>query len=244
MTAGMQNKSSVPRHVAIIMDGNGRWAQQRRKPRTAGHRAGIERVREILSAAIASGVEVLTLYAFSSENWSRPAAEVNTLMQFFAMYLKKEVPRLNRNNIRFLVIGRQDKLPAAVVRSIELAQEQTRENDGLTFVLAINYGSRQEIVDAARKVARDIGAGVLDAQALDPETFSGYLYTAGLPDPDLLIRTSGEQRISNFLLWQISYSELYFPQVLWPDFSKAEFAAALAEYARRTRRFGGITTKK
>jgi undecaprenyl diphosphate synthase len=226
------------------MDGNGRWAQKRGLPRTAGHKAGIERVREILMLGAAAGVKVMTFYAFSSENWSRPAAEVNTLMQFFALYLKKEIPRLNKNNIRFIVIGSRERLPSSVIRSVLQAQEQTSRNTGTTMVLAINYGGRQEIVEAVRRIAGDAVQGLLPVGSIDADTFSRYLYTAGIPDPDFMIRTSGEQRISNFLLWQLSYSELYFPQVCWPDFSKAEWEAALAEYSRRCRRYGGLKKKR
>jgi len=214
---------TVPRHVAIIMDGNGRWAKRRHLPRTAGHREGIFRVKEIVQAAAELGIEVITLFAFSTENWSRPQHEIKALMRFLQVYLDREVENLCRNNIKLRFIGRRDPLPPEVIRSLRQAEEKTKPNSGLTLVLAINYGSRQEIVDAIKAMLKDCARGTIDALRITEETLSSYLYTAGLADPDLLIRTSGEQRISNFLLWQLSYTELYFTDKCWPDFKKNDF---------------------
>lgn len=233
----------LPRHVAIIMDGNGRWAQMRHLPRTIGHREGVLRVKEIVQAASDIGIEVMTLFAFSTENWSRPSLEVRTLMRLLEVYLGREISALSRKNIKVRFIGRRDPLPRSVIRTIDRAEERTKCNTGLTLVLAVNYGSRQEILDGVRAMMRDCAEGALTAGEVTEETFSSYLYTAGLPDPDLMIRTSGEQRISNFMLWQLSYSELYFPKKYWPDFRKQDFLEAIEEYGKRCRRFGGIEKK-
>lgn len=226
----------LPRHVAVIMDGNGRWARERRLPRVAGHRAGIEAVRETLEVSARLGIEVLTLYAFSQENWKRPRAEVTTLMTLLREYVRKELHTLQENNIRLRVIGRIDDLPSAARRELERALDATRDKTGLQFNIALSYGGRTEIVDACRSVLR---AG-LDPDLVDAATFSGHLYTAGQPDPDLLIRTSGELRISNFLLWQIAYAEIWVTDTLWPDFRRLHLFEALADFQRRERRYGGL----
>ncbi len=239
----MTENAHALRHVALIMDGNGRWAQQRGLPRTLGHREGIKRLREVVKAAADAGLEAVTFYAFSSENWSRPKSEVRALMSFFRSFIDKEVSQMHAKNIRFRVIGREDPLPLDIVRKIRAGEKKTAANTGLTVVLAVNYGSRQEIVDACKRVAADVREGTRALDTVDEEVFSGYLSTAGLPDPDLLIRTSGEQRISNYLLWQLSYAELYFSPVCWPDFGREEFSRAMDEFNRRQRRFGGVTAK-
>jgi len=236
----MTEKNSIPQHVAMIMDGNGRWAQERRLSRTAGHREGIKRVEEIIEAAGELGIKVVTFFAFSSENWVRPKSEISMLMRSLSSFLDSKVDKLHNNNIRLVTIGRNDPLPQYVQEKLRAAKEKTKKNTALTVVLALNYGARQEIVDAAKMVARKAVGGSLDIDTLTPDIFNGYLYTAGLPDPDLLIRTSGEMRISNFLLWQLSYAELYFPKKYWPDFRKQDLIEALEEFAKRERRFGGI----
>ncbi len=240
----MNLNSDVPRHVAIIMDGNGRWARQRKFPRVAGHYQGAKRVKEIVKAAAEFGVEVITFFAFSSENWKRPQREVNKLLKYFESFLRKELPGMIRDNIKFRVIGRGHPVPAGLLEKIRVAESRTQKNTGLVFVLAINYGSRQEIVDAVKKVCSGVADGSINLDNLQEEEFGKYLYTAGLPDPDLLIRTSGEVRLSNFLLWQLSYAEMYFPKVYWPDFNREEFKAALNEYRKRQRRFGDILPLK
>lgn len=235
----MENKK-IPNHIAIIMDGNGRWAREHALPRTDGHRKGIERVKEIIRACASLGVKVVTFFAFSTENWLRPKKEIKVLMHFLDIYLQREILQLHKNNIRFLVIGRAEPIPQYIQKKLKEAQELTCENDGMTVVLALNYGSRQEIVDAAKKFAQEVLEGKTDIDSLDEESFSNYLYTHGLPDPDLLIRTSGEMRLSNFLLWQLSYAEFYFCKKYWPDFKKADLEIAIEEYARRERRFGRV----
>jgi undecaprenyl diphosphate synthase len=236
----MTQENNIPRHVAIIMDGNGRWAQEKRLPRVAGHHEGTKRVKEIVKAARELGLEAITFFAFSTENWVRPKHEVAVLLHYFESFLRKELPGMMKNNIRFKVIGRGHPVPAHLLEKIRSAERKTAENTGLVFILAINYGSRQEIVDAARELCCLAVEGKLIADDLDVEEFSRHLYTAGVPDPDLLIRTSGEVRLSNFLLWQLSYAEMYFPKVYWPDFKREEFEAALKEFQRRQRRFGNI----
>jgi undecaprenyl diphosphate synthase len=240
----MIDKNNIPKHVAIIMDGNGRWAKERGLPRTAGHKAGIGRVREIVRAANDLGIKAITFFTFSTENWSRPKSEVSMLMRALGRFLDKELKDLDKNNFRFQVIGEGPPLPKYLQEKIRQAQEKTKNNSGLRVVMALNYGSRQEIVHAARKFAAAVLKGVLRPQDLTPEKFSGFFYTAGLPDPDLLIRTSGEMRISNFLLWQISYAELYFPQKHWPDFTPQDLKEAVEVYQGRQRRFGGIDALK
>jgi undecaprenyl diphosphate synthase len=227
----------LPAHVAIIMDGNGRWAAQRHLPRVEGHRAGADAVRDTVETAARLGLRVLTLYAFSVENWKRPVSEVSTLMVLLKRYLRSELNTLLRNDIRFGVIGRMDELAPDIREELHRAMERTGGNTGMQFNIALNYGGRAEIVDAVRQIMRD---GV-HPDALDETTFSRYLYTGGQPDPDLLIRTSGEMRVSNFLLWQIAYAEIYVTETLWPDFRRRHLLEAVLAYQKRERRYGGIT---
>jgi undecaprenyl diphosphate synthase len=231
-------RAQVPAHIAIIMDGNGRWAKQRGLPRIEGHRRGVETVRTVTFAARDLGVRQLTLYAFSAENWNRPAEEVGALMGLLEYYLKKELATFVRDRVRLRTIGRTEELPAGVQRLLRDTIERTREFTDYTLVLALNYGARNEVVDAARAYAAAVAAGTEKLNDRSWATFHRYLYTADMPDPDLVIRTSGETRISNFLLLQAAYAELIFTPVLWPDFTKADLAAAIAEYARRERRYG------
>jgi undecaprenyl diphosphate synthase len=230
------NFAQLPSHVAIIMDGNGRWAAHRHLPRVEGHRAGIDSVREVVETSARLGIDVLTLYAFSVENWKRPRAEVNTLMLLLKRYIRLELGTLHENDIRFNVIGRPEELSPDVRRELEIGIRQTESNGGMLFNIALNYGGRAEIVDAAR---RAIAAGV-SADDLDERRFGDFLYTAGQPDPDLLIRTSGEMRVSNFLLWQIAYSEIWVTETLWPDFRRRDLLEAIVAYQKRDRRYGGI----
>jgi len=230
----------LPRHIAVIMDGNGRWARERRLPRVAGHKAGIDAVRETVEMSARLGVDVLTLYAFSQENWKRPRAEVTTLMSLLREYVRKERNTLIENKIRFNVIGHLEDLPGAAQRELGRAIEETAGNEGLQFNIALSYGGRTEIVDACRALLRE-GA---DPDALTVEQFGDKLYTAGQPDPDLLIRTSGELRISNFLLWQIAYAEIWVTETLWPDFRRAHLFQALIDYQHRERRYGGLARDK
>jgi len=235
----------VPAHIAIIMDGNGRWARSRRMPRVAGHKAGIEPVRVSVETCARLGVEALTLYAFSVENWKRPRAEVDTLWRLLSYYLKKEMPQLMDNGIRLNAIGRLHALPNSVRRELESATERTSGNDGLRVNLAINYGGRAELVDAVNALIEEARlSGSLGNLLVDEEAIASKLYTAGLPDPDLLIRTSGEMRISNFLLWQIAYAELYVTNTFWPDFRRADLLRAILDYQKRDRRFGGLTASQ
>jgi undecaprenyl diphosphate synthase len=241
----------LPRHVAIIMDGNGRWARQRGLPRFAGHRAGAKTVRVIVeecarlhdaaaNAGTPRGLEQLTLYSFSTENWNRPAEEVNLLMDLYVEYMRSQRQLLIDNNIQFAQIGRREGLPAQVLEELARTLDVTKNNTGLRLCLAINYGSRGEITDAVRRIAEEVRQGRLAPDAVTEETITGRLYTAGMPDPDLLIRTAGEMRVSNYLLWQISYAELYVTQVFWPEFSTEELHKALADFGGRNRRFGGL----
>jgi undecaprenyl diphosphate synthase len=232
----------LPRHVAVIMDGNGRWAKLRHKPRVEGHRAGIASVRDVVETSARLGLQVLTLYAFSVENWKRPQSEVTTLMGLLKRYLRSELDTLLRNNIRFRVIGRMEELPADVQDELRRGMERTADRSGLLFNIALNYGGRTEITDAVRRLAADVAAGRREPGAIDEDTLSSYLYTAGQPDPDLLIRTSGEMRVSNFLLWQIAYAEIWVTDVLWPDFRRKHLLQAVADYQKRERRYGGIAT--
>ncbi|ARJ65439.1 di-trans,poly-cis-decaprenylcistransferase [Magnetospirillum sp. ME-1] len=227
-----------PVHVAIIMDGNGRWAKARGLPRTAGHKRGAEAVRRTVEAAREMGVSYLTLYAFSSENWKRPAGEVTDLMGLLRLYLRNEVNNLHKNGIRLKVIGDRNRLGADIVRLIEDSEAKTAGNTALTLLLALSYGGRQEIVEAARSLARDVAEGRISPDSIDEESINARLTTAGVPDPDLIIRTSGEQRISNFLLWQGAYAELVFQDTLWPDFGRNELEAAIRDFHGRDRRFG------
>ena len=230
------NFERLPVHVAVIMDGNGRWAAQRHLPRVEGHRAGIESVRDTVETAARLGIRVLTLYAFSVENWKRPAAEVSTLMLLLKRYLRSELNTLLGNNIRFKVIGRMEDLARDVQGELRDAEQRTAANSGMQFNIALNYGGRAEIVEAARRML----AAKMAPDDLDESTFAGFLYTAGQPDPDLLIRTSGEMRVSNFLLWQIAYAEIWVTDTLWPDFRKRHLLEAIIDYQKRDRRYGGI----
>jgi len=231
----------LPRHVAIIMDGNGRWARLRHKRRVEGHRAGIASVRDVVETSARLGLQVLTLYAFSVENWKRPKTEVATLMGLLKRYLRMELDTLLRNNIRFQVIGRMGELPPDVQDELRRGMERTRTQTGLLFNIALNYGGRAEITDAVRRLVADVMANGRDPARIDERALSSYLYTAGQPDPDLLIRTSGEMRVSNFLLWQIAYAEIWVTDVLWPDFRRRHLLQAVADFQKRERRYGGIT---
>jgi undecaprenyl diphosphate synthase len=233
---GELDLARLPRHVAVIMDGNGRWARERRLPRVAGHRAGIDAVRDTLETAARLGLEVITLYAFSQENWKRPRAEVDTLMTLLREYARRELRSLSDNNIRLRVIGRIEELPASARRELQRALDATAGNDGMCFNIALSYGGRTEIVDACKALLRE-GA---DPETLDTDAFAARLTTSGQPDPDLLIRTSGELRISNFLLWQIAYAEIWVTETLWPDFRTRHFLQAILDYQRRERRYGGV----
>jgi undecaprenyl diphosphate synthase len=232
--------SSAPVHVGIIMDGNGRWAKARGLPRYEGHRRGVEAVRRAVRSAVELGLGYLTIYSFSSENWSRPAEEISDLMGLLKRFIRNDLAELHQNNIRVKVIGARDNLAPDVAALLAEAEELTRGNGGLTLVVAFNYGARHEIAEAARRLAADAMAGRIDAAAIDEGALSQRLDTAGIPDPDLVIRTSGEQRLSNFLLWQAAYAELVFLPIHWPDFDHAAFESALAQYAARERRFGGV----
>jgi undecaprenyl diphosphate synthase len=231
----------LPAHVAVIMDGNGRWAARRGLPRAAGHRAGVEPVRITVETCARLGIQALTLYAFSVENWKRPRAEVDMLWRLLRVYLRREIPLLMENGIQLRAMGRLDALPAPARRELDAAIAATAQNRGMRLNLAINYSGRAELVDAVNSlIAEARQAGALDSLQLDEQTLASRLYTAGLPDPDLLIRTSGEMRVSNFLLWQIAYAELYVTGTLWPDFCRTELLEAILEYQRRDRRFGGL----
>ena len=230
----------LPAHVAIIMDGNGRWAKERSLPRVEGHRRGAESVRSVLRTAARLGVKYLTLYAFSVENWNRPQGEVDTLMKYLAHYLKSEQREMNDNNVKLQAIGQTSRLPKFVRDQLEATRESLAQNTGTTLTLALSYGGRTELVDAVRGIAEKARDGEIDPAKISEQTISGHLYTSDMPDPDLLIRTSGEMRVSNFLLWQISYAELVVTDRLWPDFGEPEFCAALEEFAGRNRRFGKV----
>ena len=232
----------LPRHVAIIMDGNGRWAKLRHKRRVEGHRAGIASVRDVVETSARLGLQVLTLYAFSVENWKRPKTEVSTLMGLLKRYLRMELRTLLDNNIRFQVIGRMGDLPRDVQEELQRGIERTRERTGLLFNIALNYGGRAEITDAVRRLVADAQHTGRDPASIDEPLIASYMYTAGQPDPDLLIRTSGEMRISNFLLWQIAYAEIWVTDVLWPDFRRKHLLQAVVDFQKRERRYGGITT--
>lgn len=230
----------LPRHVAIIMDGNGRWAQQRGLPRVEGHRNGVHSVRRITEEACRLGLDQLTLYCLSIENWKRPKHELDMLMQLLDRFLVDERPTMLRNNVRLTVIGRRTGLPANIQDRIDETVDLCSRNNGTTLCLAINYGARTELVDAVRGIAEDCRAGKIDPAEIDDSVISNHLYTQGMPDPDLLIRTAGERRISNFLLWQISYAEIWITEDFWPDFDIAHFHQALGDFCRRERRFGGL----
>lgn len=232
---------NIPRHVAIIMDGNGRWANVRGLPRSMGHRKGVEAVREAVRAAAELGVEYLTLFAFSSENWSRPESEVSDLMGLLKTFVRRDLQTLHKENVRIRVIGDRSNLRSDILPLLLEAEERTRDNTAITLVIAFNYGARDEIARAVRSLAGDVAAGLLHPADVTPERISAQLDTADIPDPDLIIRTSGEERLSNFLLWQAAYAELMFIPEFWPDFSRETFHDALRNYARRERRFGGVT---
>ena len=230
------NFEQLPAHIAVIMDGNGRWAAQRHLPRVEGHRAGIDSVRDVVETSARLGIRVLTLYAFSVENWKRPRTEVNMLMALLKRYIRLELPMLMQNNIRFQAIGRTEDLAADVQEELAVGERKTGRNTGMLFNIALNYGGRAEIVDAARRAM----ASGIDPSELDEARFSSFLYTATQPDPDLLIRTSGEMRVSNFLLWQIAYAEIWVTDTLWPDFRRRDLLGAVLDYQKRDRRYGGI----
>lgn len=235
-----RSPDKLPRHIAMIMDGNGRWAKQRALPRTAGHRAGMETLETIIRACDELGIETLTVYAFSTENWARPKEEVTMLMNLLVEYFEKKIDELDRNGVCIRILGFEEQTPSRVREVMERACVRTRDNTGLKFNIAFNYGGRGEIVQAAKRFALDVAKGDVQAEALDEEGFGRYLFTAGLPEPDLLIRTSGEQRLSNFLLYQLAYAEFVFTDVYWPDYTKEEFFRSIAIYQSRSRRFGGV----
>ena len=236
----MKQTSLPPRHIAIIMDGNGRWAKERGWIRIKGHEQGAQSVQEGLDGCLEAGVEYLTLYAFSSENWKRPKLEVQGLMTLLEHYLGNKIEEMNKNNIRFNAIGRLNELSPTIQKRLQKAMEATAHNNKLTLTLALNYGARAEILDATKAIVKKVQQGIMVLEEITEETISENLYTAGMPDPDLFIRTSGEYRISNFLLWQLSYDELYVTPKLWPDFKKADLLAAIEAFKKRERRFGGI----
>jgi undecaprenyl diphosphate synthase len=239
-TAGIE----VPRHVAIIMDGNGRWAAARGLPRVEGHRRGVEALRKTVRAAGEIGIQFVTIFSFSSENWSRPASEIRDLMGLLRRFIRNDLAELHKSGVRVRVIGERDNLDADVRRLLEEAEELTRENDRLTLVVAFNYGARQEIAGAVKRMVEEVAAGTLTPADINADTVSRFLDAPDLPDPDLIIRTSGEQRLSNFLLWQAAYSELVFVPTFWPDFDRATLENAIEEFAKRERRFGGLSARK
>ena len=236
-------RTEVPRHVAVIMDGNGRWAAQRGLPRTEGHRAGVTALRRIVRHCAVRGVAFLTLYSFSSENWKRPAAEVGFLMGLLERFVRHDLAEIHRQNVRVRMIGEREGLEPAILGLIEEGEALTRDNTGMTLVVAFNYGARNELARAMRQVGSEVERGHLAAEDICEERISAYLDTASFPDPDLIIRTSGEQRLSNFLLWQAAYAEFYFSEVFWPDFDETELDEAFAVFAARDRRFGGVSAK-
>ncbi|MEA1929096.1 MAG: isoprenyl transferase [Candidatus Auribacterota bacterium] len=239
-TQNRQESGNLPRHIAIIMDGNGRWAKERGLSRLEGHRAGAETVRKITTAAAEIGIEYLTLYAFSVENWSRPRREIQGLMRYLKEYLKSELPVMQKNNIRLRAIGRTEEFSSGVRKVLSKTIEATAKNTGLTLVLALNYGGRSEIIDGIREIVKGANKGEITPEMIDEDFFSRYLYAGDIPDPDLLIRTSGEMRVSNFLLWEISYTELWITPICWPDFDKNQLLTAINDYQKRERRYGGL----
>ena len=236
----MITEKKIPQHIAMIMDGNGRWAKSRHLPRIAGHKKGVDVVRKMLQACDARGVKFLTLYAFSTENWKRSSKEVNFLMHLLNHELDKAIQNFMENNVRFLTIGRKEGLPKKVLEVLTRAKDKTKDNTGISLIIAFNYGGRAEIVDAAKGICEDVQKGVLSIDEIVEDTFKNYLYTEGIPDPDLLIRTSGEMRISNFLLWQLSYSEFYISPEFWPDFNEVELDKGIAVFQKRDRRYGAV----
>ena len=240
----MSENRSIPKHVAIIMDGNGRWATQRGMERCEGHIAGAKAVREVVSAAGKAGVDYVTLYTFSTENWGRPEAEINAIMELFCYMVNSQVEELVKLGVRVKIMGERSRFPEKVLKMIDYIEERTSQGEVITIILAFNYSSRREMIFAAQNIARRVATGEIKVEDIDEQLFSDSLMTAGVPDPDLIIRTSGEYRLSNFLLWQASYSELYFPDVLWPDFKEEDFNRALDIYAGRERRYGLVTQEK
>ena len=232
----------MPRHIAIIMDGNGRWAKERGLPRVEGHRRGVDAVRKITRIAGEGGLNYLTLYSFSSENWSRPESEINELFGLLRMFIRRHLAELHENNVRIRIIGDEDGVPSDILKMIDEAQKLTNANTGLTLVIAFNYGARGEIASAMKKIAKSVADGELSVDDISAETVSQNLHTSDIPDPDLIIRTSGEQRLSNFLLWQAAYSEFVFTDCKWPDFDEEAFYAAISEYCSRDRRFGAVSS--
>ena len=233
-------RKDKPKHIAIIMDGNGRWAEQRGLARTAGHKQGVEAVRRTVRAAGEMGVEFLTLYSFSTENWSRPESEVNELFALLRMFIRRDLADLHKNNVRVLIIGSRHRVPADLLTLLDEPQNLPANNSGQTLLIAFNYGSREEIINATRLIAEQVSLGNVSPDQINEQMIDGFLYTHGVPDPDLLIRTSGEMRLSNFLLWQLAYSEFIFMDYLWPDFGKEQLADAIEAYCTRNRRFGGL----
>lgn len=242
--ASIIDYQNLPRHIAIIMDGNGRWAQKRLMPRTMGHRAGMISLRKIVETCVEIKMSVLTVFAFSTENWKRPADEVDYLMRLLVEFLHKEIDDLHHNNVRIKVIGDYQRLPQDCLDEINYALERTYNNSGLLFNIAINYGARKELIRAVQNTTRKVLDGEISIEDIDETILESALYTTGIPDPDLLIRTAGEMRISNFLLWQIAYSELWFSDYMWPDFNREELLRAIWEYQQRDRRFGGLNVKQ
>ena len=240
MSRSQEELKAIPRHIAIIMDGNGRWARERGLPRTEGHRRGADSVRKVVEACGELGVEFLTLYAFSSENWKRPKREVDALMRLLQQFLKSKTPEMLKQNVRLQAIGRLHDLPAECQAELHRSITKTADNTGLTLILALSYGGREEIIDGVKSLLESVEKGHLDKAMIDGEVFSKHLYTRYYPDPDLLIRTSGELRLSNFLLWQMSYTEFYVTEKLWPDFGREELLEALRAFGGRSRRFGGV----
>lgn len=234
------NELKIPNHVAIIMDGNGRWAKKKHMPRTFGHAQGAKVLEQTLEDANDLGVKYFTVYAFSTENWARPLEEVQVIMNLFRDYLISAVDKCNRNNVRCMVIGERSRLDADIIDAINNLEEKTKNNTGITFIVAINYGSRDEITRGVKEIARDVKEGILNPEDIDDKLIEGHLDTRGIPDPDLLIRTSGEERLSNFLMWQLAYTEFYFTEVAWPDFNKDELIKAFEKFTSRDRRYGKI----
>ncbi|MCR6515274.1 MAG: isoprenyl transferase [Clostridium sp.] len=231
---------NIPKHIAIIMDGNGRWAKKRKLPRTMGHKAGVETIRRILKEASNLGVKYMTLYAFSTENWKRPKDEVNALMKLLVQYLRKEINELHKNGVRINVLGDISMLPKECIDEIEKSVEKTKNNTGITMNIALNYGGRDEIIRSIKLIAQDVLDGKIEIDAIEEDTVNNYLYTKGVPDPDIIIRPSGEQRLSNFLLWQCAYSEFWYSDICWPDFTEDDLHKAIYDFQQRDRRFGGI----
>lgn len=240
----MEENLKIPAHVALILDGNGRWAKKRGLPRQLGHKKGCETLEQVVEDAARLGIRYLTVYGFSTENWKRPEEEVGALMQLFRFYAKRLLAMAEKNNIRVRMIGERGRFASDIVDAINVLEEKTKKNTGMTFVIAVNYGSRDEITRAVRKIMTDVEEGKIAPEDMTEKVFASYLDTAGIPDPDLMIRTSGELRLSNYLLWQLAYSELYVTECLWPDFNKEELLNAIRQYNKRERRFGGVTAVK